>query len=255
MNKSSTYIKAAFRLSTAFLAVSLLALSSTLSAEENCNSWSAPSSDAAKGRYAIELRTCDLTYGLSAYIEIKNPSDKRVALAYRIITNDDKYKDGDIVLAQNAITPAGNCQACAKRHAGFKSWEIVSADEVADDAAAEPGAPVPVKPAALPAFMDQPGTAPKTVASPPAKPVATKPLPEPAAEKPAVAAPIPVATPAVVPAAASVPATVEQPKAATVQQKVEAPAAEPEKKEEGFRADDGTIIPWDQMPPEFRPRK
>lgn len=241
---------------TAISGVFVLAINCAWATDEkNCNNWGSPSADPTKGRYAIELRTCELTYGLSAYIEIRNKSETRLVLAYRIVTGDDKYKDGDVVLEAGVITRAGNCQACAKRHVGFKSWELISASE----APADEGTATAVKPAALPAFMETPAAAKKPVVEAPAKPVTAKPAAEPVTEKPA---PAPAAT---IPASAATPAPTPTPTPVTEQPKpvpeikteVEKPATEPEQKKEvdGFRADDGTIIPWDQMPPEFRPRK
>jgi len=270
-------MNAAFQMIRAALGISALVACSVSFAEENCNGWSAADVDSTKGRYNIELRTCDLTYGLSAYVQIKNLSNHRIALGYRIITMDNKHRDDEIILAPSDITQAGNCQACAKRHAGFKSWEILTVKEVAEDApGSQPGGSIPSN-SSLPAFMAKPAATVKSPAKEPVKsdvvidkPVIAKPtvvepvIAEPVKsevviDKPVIAKP-PAAEPAkpplekpaavadVVPAA--VPEVVTPPKASEA-----TPEAKLDKKQDGFRAEDGTIIPWDKLPPEFRPRK
>jgi hypothetical protein len=240
-------MKTTYRLIGAFFGVSVLAISCVADAEDSCKNWSTASVDPTKGKYPIELRTCDLTYGLSAYIEIRNSSGSRVALSYRIITNDEKYKDGDIILEPDTTTQAGNCQACAKRHAGFKSWEILTAREAIEDTS---GTQSNVSAAPLPSFMDKPAGAKAPVAESEKRAGSTKPLIQPNVEKPIAEKPVVAPAPVLAP---PVPAPVaEQVKPAATPATA---APEPEKTQEGFRAEDGTIIPWDKLPPEFRPRK
>jgi hypothetical protein len=146
------------------------------------------------------------------------------------------------------MTPAGNCQACAARHAGFKSWEILTIKEDSSDkTAAEAAGAAP-----LPAFMSKPVTAKKPAIEPvkEAEPVVEKPVAVPVAVTP-VAAPVP----APVVDKPKVEVAAPEPAPVVAQPKTEAAVPAPEKKEEGFKAEDGTIIPWDQLPPEFRPRK
>jgi len=252
-------MKTTYQLIQILTGVLLLALSAAVNADASCKDWSAATVDPTKGKYPIVLRICDLTYGLSAYVEIKNQSSSRLALAYRITTNDDKQRDvTELVLEPSITTRAENCQACASRHAGFKSWEILSVSEAIDDNKSGSAATA----APLPAFMGQPGSgsakvpsgqvptvkaaaaAPekREVAQPsPGKPVAEKTM----TEKPLTAAPAVAAEPPKAAAVEPAKAVVAEPAAVTA----------PESESEGFRAEDGTIIPWEQLPPEFRPRK
>lgn len=237
---------------TRMVAVAIALMASELSyADASCKEWSVAAVDPAKGKYPLELRICDLTYGLSAYVEIRNMGSQRLALAYRITTNDDKQRDAtEVVVEPGVTTRAENCQACASRHAGFKSWEIVSVSEAIDDDKAGSAATA----APLPAFMGGGSKAPAAKTAP-VEAVKVVEKTQPAAVKPQTEIPVvkqTVKTPADKPATAAAPAVMEQPKAEAA---VPAPAAEAEKESEGFRAEDGTIIPWEKLPPEFRPRK
>lgn len=233
-------MKTRFRLIKALLCVPVFTSISAYSAEDVCKAWQPAAADPTGGRYSLELRICDLTMGLSAYVQIKNSSDTRIALSYRIVTNDDKHRDSDAIIEPGMATRVENCQACATRHAGFKSWQILSADIAPEGEAGTP------KPAAsnlgLPSFMDKQITS-KSVAQEPAKPQVDL-----QAQKP-VAVPAPVEL--VKPAEPSRPE--EKTNAVTVPAVVPTPT--PEADQEGIRAANGTVIPYDQLPPEFRPKK
>lgn len=217
MGKNYTQMKAVLR----FIGMGIIAITlniKNIHAEENCNVWQTPNTDPSAGKYLIELRTCDLTYGLSAYVQIKNSSDQRLALSYRIITKDDKYKDDDIVLEPGSTTRAGNCQACAKRYAGFKAWELRSVKVAETKAEASAPVQTPAK------ITDAP------------KPVEPAPVVKTSAAE---------ATPASV---NSTDQEADQKKNTPIQK-------DAEKKPAVFKTEDGTEIPYDQLPPEFRPRK
>lgn len=214
-------------------------------AEENCGAWHAAEVDPTGGQFIIEMRICDLTYGLSAYVQIKNSSDKRLALAYRIVTKDDKSKDNDIILEPDSIARAGNCQACAKRYAGFKSWELLSAKATKDQPEKKVEAPVPAVVSTSPATP-----APvKEQAVKEAEATPSTPAPAKVVDQPK---PVESTTPAVAAVPSANNSTASQTSIPASSSDV---TKDTEKKVDGFKAEDGTIIPWDKLPPEFRPRK
>lgn len=216
----------------------LACLSTGVRADEACSAWAAAATDATQAKYPVQLRVCDMTYGLSTALQIQNESDLRLHLYYRVTSGDDKSKDTDSILEPHSINRAGSCQACAKRHAGFKQWDILDAkvmEITADQAAAATKSPETPK------------------VETPAKPQTTNAYPEkidPVASKPPIEK-IDIAPPKV---EASKPA-VNQPQPAVPATANPSQENKPATKSEadGFKTEDGRVIPWDQMPPEFRP--
>jgi hypothetical protein len=220
-------------------------------AEENCGSWRSADVDPTKGKFEIELRVCDLPYGLSAYIQVRNSSEDRVALSYRLFMKDHTSKDNDIVIEANGMTRAETCQACAKRYSGLESWQVLSAKSLGKEASASviqttdtnPGSP------------DHAEAAKKTSAVPPPAPAEAAHIQSKPEEKPVVDSSPPVEN--VKPTLSRV---VEKPSVNAVAEPAKPASAgqsktENKAKPDGFRTEDGTIIPWDQMPPEFRPHR
>lgn len=201
-----------------------LAAQSTLAAE-SCGAWIMADADPSDGRYlmVVQARACDLTGGVSAFVQFRNEGAERLKLAYRVKVDDSapKPKEGEVTLEPGQLLRGPTCQQCSSRKGGIKAWEILSIEVL-------PGAPAVTVP-----------TAAETSTAPP--PVVTAPAPEPAqpvpAPPPAVPSPKPAPTPAAVkPAGPPAPAAAKEPV-------------------DGLVTEDGTVIPWDQLPPEFRPKK
>jgi len=223
-----------------------LAGASAVLAEENCNAWHPPDNDPTHGQFMLELRSCDLAMGVSAYIQIRNNGEDRVALTYRLIMKDDKQKDSDITLEPYSSTRAGNCQACAKRYAGLKSWDILSAKSLGKAPPPEKAAPDAAATAPTSAAPEAGATSSNVSSNVPAK---STPVVSPAAPASTTAT---NAAPAV--SAASTAPKTAAPEAPKAEAKKEETKKEKLTEKDGFKAEDGTIIPWDQLPPEFRPR-
>lgn len=222
-------------ISARFLAVLLLAIVIPMScqAEETCSAWTAPVADSSNGQYPVQLRICDMAYGLSTLVQFQNTGDQRLQVFFRITSQDDKYKDTDAVLEPRTVSRGGNCQACAKRHAGFKSWEILKVDVLAT--IPKPVADVPAPPAQPVAPLQ------------PAAPVVSTPVTAPAPA--AATVPAPAVTPLAQPAQPE-----KQKKDNNQKDNDQKNKDQKDKEQEGFRTEDGKVIPYDQLPPEFRPR-
>jgi len=204
---------------------------STLHADDNCLPWQDAATDPAAGKYALQLRTCEITYGLSTQVQIQNNSDQRLDVSFRITTKDNNSKESNAVLEPRVTTSAGNCQACAKRHAGFLSWEIISIKALENSS--------PKLPDKNPVMTPAPAGVPAPAAVNPQSPAATDSHPI----KPVTATPP------------------EKPQSANKNVPVDA-VAKPDlakekenKEQEGFKTEDGTVIPYEQLPPEFRPHR
>jgi hypothetical protein len=220
-------------------------------AEENCGGWRSADVDPTKGKFEIELRVCDLPYGLSAYIQVRNSSEDRVALSYRLFMKDHSSKDNDIVIEAGGMIRAETCQACAKRYSGLESWQVLSAKSLGKAAAV----PVIQTTDTSPGSPDHAGSAKNTDAVPRPAPVEATHIQGKPEEKPVVNS-----SPAAESAKPVRPAVIEKSSVNTIVAPVKPasagqPKAENKTEPDGFRTEDGTIIPWDQMPPEFRPRR
>ncbi len=105
----------------------------TALARESCLGWKRPESDPSGGRYQLELQVCEVTYGLSAYVQVQNLSDKSLALDFVVVTGADTEKPASIRLEPGAVMRAGMCQKCAKKNEGYKHWDIVNIQLVLED--------------------------------------------------------------------------------------------------------------------------
>jgi len=98
-------------------------------AKDTCTGWKTPENDPTGGQYALQMRICEVTYGLTAYVQLRNDTEKELDLHYLITFVSNKTRDEHVIVAPSTIFKVGMCQACAKRHDGFKSWEIVEVKE------------------------------------------------------------------------------------------------------------------------------
>lgn len=224
---------------------------------ESCGAWRMTDADPSGGLYmmAVQLRSCELTGGVSAFLQFQNSGNERLKVFYRIHTEEKKPKEGNITLAPGETARGATCQQCTRRKGGIKSWEIVSVEVLA--ATPSPAAPdaAVVAPQAPEVQKNKTDLKPAVATPEVVKPAVAIPAPD-TPPLPAVAAPAPIVTaapvakPAVVIPAPTTPSLPVVPVKTTPPPPTTATTAP-----EGLVTEDGTVIPWDQLPPEFRPKK
>lgn len=209
-----------------FLSVLSMSLLPAAYGSEFCGDWTAAEIDATEGKYSpvLELRSCDLTGGVSAFLQMKNSGVERLKVTYRAHTEEKIPKDDELVLAPGETKRGATCLQCSRRKGGLKLWEIVSVEVQAGPA--QPQSAVPADPASLPAASSSVDVTPPA----PAKP-------QPAAAPSMLMEPVNQASPAP-----------EKLPDVPSQQKTEPVTELPKSQSENPSS-------WDQLPPEFRPRK
>lgn len=215
---------------------------------EACGAWRMTDADPSGGQYvmSVQLRSCELTGGVSAFLQFQNSGNERLKVFYRIHTEDKKPKEGDITLAPGETARGATCQQCTRRKGGVKSWEMISVEVLAaPPSASAPDAAV-VAPQVPEAQTNEATPKPVAVAPELVKPVvATPSLPAaPTAAVPEVRKPVVAIPTAAAPSLPAVPVAKPPSTSATATTATE-----------GLVTEDGTVIPWDQLPPEFRPKK
>jgi len=113
------------------LAVIFLSEVVPVEASQACGEWLAPEAGAKPNEYPLELRSCDLTGGISAFLQFQNSSSHRLKLTYRVTTNDEAVKESQLEI-EPGLNRGTTCVACARRKAGLRSWEILAIESLGE---------------------------------------------------------------------------------------------------------------------------
>jgi hypothetical protein len=191
--------------------------------QDGCGPW-IPAETATEGQEAyltsIQGRSCDLPRGISAFLQFHNTGNRVIKLEYRIHTASEDTKEGVIKLPPNKIVKAGSCQACSSRKGGLSSWEILSVELLGPT---------------LPPVQE---TSVQEEVPEEAENEATQNLKPEIPEAPEL--------PPAVEIKADEPSTTPAKETDSVNQEASSP--------DGLVTEDGKIIPWDEVPVEFRPK-
>lgn len=205
-------------------------------AKEACSAWKIPAEDASGGEYRLELRVCEVTYGLTAYVQVQNFSDTELDLFYRITFASGKERDEHTTIPPSTILKVGMCQDCAKRHDGFKSWQIVEVGEKEEEEEIpeDDGIDEPIHPLEDTTISEETEIKPESQEPEVVEPEVIKPeMAEPEVKEPEVKEPKAIEPPKIPEPKQDVP-------------KAEETSDEEESGEPAFNIED--------LPPEFRPR-
>jgi len=112
---------------------------------ESCGAWLMTETDPGGGKYlmTLQLRSCDLTGGVSAFLQFKNSGSENLKLSYRVFGEAEKIlKEGTLTVGPGETKRDATCQQCAKRKGGIKTWEMVSVEILSSEASSTPAQPV-----------------------------------------------------------------------------------------------------------------
>jgi len=108
---------------------------------DSCSAWLMSASDPVGGKYlmTLQLRSCDLTGGVSAFLQFQNAGTENLKLSYRVYGEDKKIlKEGILTISSGQTKRDATCQQCAKRKGGIKTWEILSIDVLPSEVSVTP---------------------------------------------------------------------------------------------------------------------